>query len=174
MPCQETEAVKWLKLAADQGHPAACAHLGRLLRDGIGGPQDHQAAAGYFLKGALDGEPYAQLCLGNLYLHGLGVTTNHQAAFYWYSKSAEQGFSVAPVALGYMYQYGLGVELDLVKSQMWYLIGDESTPHRDLVEQMLTQEQRTNADKLAKEWRRTHQNRIGMYLKSLNTENIPR
>ena len=44
VPQNETEAVRWFRLAADQGHAGAQYNLGVSYRDGRGVPQDRVAA----------------------------------------------------------------------------------------------------------------------------------
>jgi TPR repeat protein len=54
------EAVKWYRLAADQGNAWAQSNLGSYYYDGTGVPQNHAEALKWYRLAADQGEPLAQ------------------------------------------------------------------------------------------------------------------
>jgi len=75
---------------------------------------------------------------------------------------AEQGDSLAQDNLGVMYGKGQGVIQDYVMAHMYFNIaavsGDENAiKNRGIVEKKMTASQIAEAQKLAREWMRTHQ-----------------
>ena len=54
-----TEALKWLRAAADQGHPLAQTKLGIMYEDGEGVPQDRVLAHMWFSLAAAQGSELA-------------------------------------------------------------------------------------------------------------------
>ena len=55
VPKDDAEAVKWYRLAADQGLAIAQHNLGGMYRDGKGVPQDYAVAYAWFSLAALGG-----------------------------------------------------------------------------------------------------------------------
>ena len=51
----DAEAVRWLRLAADQGHAGAQYNLGVMYADGEGVPEDDAEAAGWLRLGRRSG-----------------------------------------------------------------------------------------------------------------------
>ena len=96
-----------------------------------------------------------------MYGVGLGVLQDYKEAVKWYTKSAEQGFSGASSNLALMYVIGLGVFKDYVMAHMYWTIaavnGYEGAINlRGIVEKKMTSSQIAEAQKLAREWMRTH------------------
>src|SRR5258708_6470223 len=128
------EAVKWYRMAAEQGHRAAQFHLGRMYANGDGVDQDEieankwhrraieQRAAHqdynydlgkkpvetveWYRKAAEQGSTSAQYNLGVIYANGIGVAQDRTDAEKWYRKAAEQGHRDAQSYLGQMYANG--------------------------------------------------------------------
>jgi TPR repeat protein len=110
------EAVKWYRLAADQGDAGAQSNLGVKYDLGRGVPQDHvEAVKGYRLA-ADQGLADAQCNLGGMYDRGRGVPQDFTEAIKWYRLAADQGFAMAQCNLGGMYAAGKGVPQDLTKA----------------------------------------------------------
>jgi len=76
-----TEALKWVRLAVEQGHA-------RALK--------------WYRKAAKRGDATAQYNLGEMYERGQGVTQNNAEAIKWYRKAAKQGSAFAENALRMM------------------------------------------------------------------------
>lgn len=85
------EAVKWLRLAAEQGSSAAQATLGGLYSVGDNVPQDYNEALKWSRLAADQGNPQAQTVLGVMYALGQGVNQDFVQALMWLNLSFEQG-----------------------------------------------------------------------------------
>jgi len=110
------EALRWFKLAADQGHKRAKQVVAQLSSTDTGGAstgasgtstgsvqatfdrgfkllkrKDYKEAAQLFGKAAEQGNADAQYNLGELYNKGRGVKRNKKTAQKWYEAAAEQG-----------------------------------------------------------------------------------
>lgn len=88
VPQDYKEAVKWYRLAADQGHDNAQSNLGLMYFNGQGVPQDYKEAVKLFRLAAYQGFSFAQSNLGWMYEHGLGVPQVRVVAFSLYNQSA--------------------------------------------------------------------------------------
>lgn len=89
------EAIKWYRLAAENGALLACVNLGALYNHGQGVPVDYVEAAKWFRLGAELGSCIAQNDLGLMYADGKGVPQDYTEAANWFRKAAEQGHPVA-------------------------------------------------------------------------------
>lgn len=94
------EAVRWYRMAAEQGMSEAQNNLGVMYKDGQGVKQDFQEAAHWFLLAAQQDNTLAQLNIGWLYHAGKGVRQDADSARYWYSQAAEKGHATAQLNLG--------------------------------------------------------------------------
>ena len=115
-----TEAVKFFRQAAEQGHASAQNKLGYCYRKGYGVPKDDSKAVEWYRKAAEQGNAYAQYNLGFCYYNGNGVTKDYTKAVEWYRKAAEQGHASAQNYLGLCYEDGYGVTKDYSKAVEWY------------------------------------------------------
>ena len=86
-----TEAAKWFRKAADQGHADAQYGLGMFYNEGIGVPKNYTEAVKWYRKAAEQGLAEAQYGLGLCYYNGWGVPKNYAEAVKWLRKSAQQG-----------------------------------------------------------------------------------
>jgi TPR repeat protein len=109
VPRDDGEAVRLLKLAADQGFGVAMANLARMYRDGRGVlPNDAEAVRLYKLameKGVIG----AAGGLGVMYKFGRAVPQNNAEAYRLLKQAADVGVTEGMVALGDMYEKGLGM-----------------------------------------------------------------
>ena len=111
---------------------------------------------------AKQGNANAQLFLGLMYRKGHGVPQDDAESVRWYRKAGEQGLASAQRNLGIMYSQGRGVSQDFVQGYMWtdlavssYPPGmkrDEAVKNRDIVAKVMTPAQKSEAQKLAREW----------------------
>lgn len=85
----DTEAVKWYRKAAENGHPKAAMSMSRLYFTGEGVEQDDVQGAEWMLRAAQGGNSYAQALMGMLYLGGIGVDQDPQQALNWLNHSHE-------------------------------------------------------------------------------------
>jgi hypothetical protein len=94
------EAVKWYRLAADQGHAKAQFNLGWCYYHGTGVAKDKREAVKWYRLAADQGDVNAQYNLGLCYETGTGVEKNEREAVKWFRPAADQGFVMAAVGLG--------------------------------------------------------------------------
>ena len=131
----DVEAVRWYRLAADQGHAGAMNSLG-------------------YLYGAPD-----------VFAGGERVPQDYAEAVRWYRLAAEQGGADGMFSLGVMYLDGTGVPQDDVQAHMWFnLMASRTTDSErgnavrnlDRVECRMTPDQLAEALRLASEWDAAH------------------
>ena len=115
-----TEAVKFFRQAAEQGHAGAQNNLGHCYYKGYGVPQNYTIAVEWYRKAAEQGDAMAQNNLGYCYANGYGVPQDYNKVVEWYRKAAEQGLASAQCSLGYSYEKGYGVTQDYSKAVEWY------------------------------------------------------
>jgi TPR repeat protein len=151
------EAVKWYRLAAEQGDAKAQYYLGMMYGGGRGVPRDEKKAIKWLLKAAEQRSVGAQRLLGAIFYYGWGVQDYTEAAK-WYKKAAEQGDRDAQNILGAMYERGKGIPKDFVEAYKWFSISGESgnehgRMYREKIgKRKMTPDQITEAQRLAKEW----------------------
>ena len=73
IPQDYREALKWYRLAADQGDADAQLNLGGMYARGEGVPQDYREALKWYRLAADQGHADAQSNLGGMYYEGRGV-----------------------------------------------------------------------------------------------------
>jgi TPR repeat protein len=158
-----TEALKWFKLAADQGHIRALLHLGQIYQVGLFGVSENKAeAAKWYRLAALQGDAGAQNILGGIYY----LRQDYAEAFEWFRKAADQGDVTAQSRVGGMYYEGRGVLQNYVQAHMWlnlvaantHVAKERDQAIRDLafVISKMTPAQIAEAQKLASEWKLTN------------------
>jgi len=154
------EAAKWYRLAAEQGDSSAQYELGGMYRKGQGVLQHYKEAVKWYRLAAEQGHSSAQYELGRMLHNGQGVLQDYKEAVKWYRKA---GRSEALYALGSMYDKGQGVIQDFVMAHMyWNIVAvdgyiKDAIKNRDIVEKKMTASQIEKAQKLTREWMRTHQ-----------------
>jgi TPR repeat protein len=121
------EAVKYYRMAANQGHAEAQLSLGRIYSSGDGVSQDGKEAVKWYHKAADQGIARAKYELGIMYEFGEGVPEDDTKASWWYSeaaeeyrKAAEQGDADAQDSLGSLYANGDGVPHDYKEAVKWF------------------------------------------------------
>ncbi|RCH96966.1 hypothetical protein CU098_004735 [Rhizopus stolonifer] len=113
-------AMKWYRLAAEQGETVAIYNIGYCYEDGIGVEKDVHEAVKWYRLSAEQGNAFGQNSLGYCYEDGIGVEEDQQEAVKWYKLSAEQGYPWAECNLGYCYQNGIGLPKDDTLGAYWY------------------------------------------------------
>jgi hypothetical protein len=116
----DAKAVKWWRLAADQGDADAQVLLGLMYANGEGVAQDYAEAVKWWRLAADQGDANAQVLLGTMYANGEGVAQDYAEAVKWWRLAADQGDANAQVLLGTMYANGEGVAQDYILSHMWF------------------------------------------------------
>lgn len=161
VPQDYAKAIYWYRKAAAQGHDNAQFNLGGMYEKGEGVPQDYAKALYWYGKAATQGNALAQTNLGAMYANGEGVPPDYAKAAYWRRLAADQGVVVAQAALGACYFAGLGVPQDYVQAAKWFILaqaegmkkaGSLLTP----IENRMTTEQISEAQRLAQEWWKAH------------------
>lgn len=155
-------ALAEFRSAADLGMPVAQFNLGLMHANGLGTPKDEAEAAKWWRKAAERGVADAQNNLGLLYEGGRGVALELTEAVRWYRAAALQERPQAQHNLGAMYANGRGIERDLVQAYMWFDLAaarhkpggarDESIKARDSVAAQLSADERTEAERLSRDW----------------------
>ena len=84
------EAVRWYRLAADQGDVGAQYTLGLIYANGRGVAQDDTEAVRWYSLAADQGDAYAQVNLGSMYYTGRGVPQNDVFAYMWFNLAASR------------------------------------------------------------------------------------
>jgi uncharacterized protein len=91
VPRNDAEAVKWDRLAADQGDTNAQTFLGFSYANGQGVPRNYAEAVKWYRLAAEQGNVVAQYDLGLMYNDGNGVPQDYVRAHMWFNLSAAQG-----------------------------------------------------------------------------------
>jgi TPR repeat protein len=87
----DVEALKWYRLAAEQGNTKAQVNLGSMYANGFGAPQDDAEAVKWFRSAAKQGFARAQYNLGLMYANGQGVQLDFVSAHMWLNNAAANG-----------------------------------------------------------------------------------
>jgi hypothetical protein len=95
VPKDDTEAVKWYRLAAGQGNAKAQSNLGVMYDLGRGVPQDYAEAVKWYRFAAGQGNAKAQYNLGLMYKRGRGVPKDYAEAHKWFNLAASRGHKEA-------------------------------------------------------------------------------
>ena len=148
VPQNDKTAVKWYRLAVEQGL-AGAQTLVEELQKKIADQNELQARA-------KQGDAPAQFSLGFMYDTGKGVPQNDKTAVKWYKLAAEQGDATAQTNLGIKYFIGKGVVQDYVRTHMWLSIAasqgyKDASKKREVVAKQMTTSQIETAQKLARE-----------------------
>ena len=91
VPQDFTEAVKWFRLAANQGVAFAQYSLGVAYDFGTGVPKDFTEAVKWYRLAAAQGYALAQFNLGLMYARGTGVPEDYVQAYKWWNLAAAAG-----------------------------------------------------------------------------------
>jgi len=114
----EEEAIRWYKLAAEQGNMYAQSNLSGYYYE----KEDFEEAFKYALESAKQGYTEAETSVGDMYAKGEGIKPDTVQAMYWYQKAAEQGGDpYGQGKLGFIYYYGrTGIPVDYKKALFWF------------------------------------------------------
>jgi tetratricopeptide (TPR) repeat protein len=119
------KAVRWFRVSAELGEPAAQCMLGMRFQKGEGVEKDMAEAVKWYRRAAEKSklhaaDPAAQNNLGECYRMGEGVGQDYAEAVKWYRLAAENGHARAQNNLGKCYENGTGVEQDYAEAARWY------------------------------------------------------
>jgi TPR repeat protein len=82
------EAMKWFRMAAEQGYTRAQSQIGLMYEKAEGLTQDYAEALKWFRMAAERGDVEEQLNVGGSYENGLGVKQDYVQAYMWLSLAA--------------------------------------------------------------------------------------
>ncbi len=169
-PGSDTEMIKWLKRAALQGHGDAQELLGQLYFSGEVVEKD-LVESEKWLKAAMEsGLGYATYMLANFRMTGVNGAVEISEGLRLLKIGAERDDVSAQTTLARTYLYDKVVKKDLTQAYKWFLIAKETIKsqksRQDKLEEFLlpkdllpdlpkhmTDEQKTEAKRLAAEWR---------------------
>lgn len=115
-----TEAVKWLRPAAEKGDRESQFILGMCLRNGEGISVNEEKGFKYIKLAAEQDSSMALYELGRCYFYGWGCKTNITEAIKYWSEAADLGDSESLFMLGLEYATGKRVERDHLKAQGYF------------------------------------------------------
>jgi TPR repeat protein len=95
IPADTSQAVYWIKKAAERNLTSAKYNYAIMLVNGIGVDWDPFSAFNFFKSAAEDGMVQAQYVMGVLHTDNLTVTRNWDVAYYWIKKSADGEYEPA-------------------------------------------------------------------------------
>jgi TPR repeat protein len=90
IPKNPVEAVKWYRMAAEQGHVTAQYVMGTIYQSGDGVPQNLAEAVKWYRKSADQGHPASQFNLGVMYFHGRGTPKDFAESAKWFRECSMQ------------------------------------------------------------------------------------
>jgi hypothetical protein len=161
----QTPEIDAVRVRAEAGDAEAQNDLGVRYANGDGVPQDDAEAVRLYRRAADQGHARAQNNLGFMYATGRGVPQDYAEAVRWFRLAADQGHADAQFNLGVMYANGRGVPQDDVQAHMWFnlaasrLTGEQRETvvrGRDAAAGRMTPDDRSEAQRLAREWDAAH------------------
>jgi TPR repeat protein len=117
----DTNALYWVKQAAEQGDGLLQSVLGNIYNNGEGGvSKDVVEATRWYTLSATQGNSIGQNNLAVMYKKGLGVKKDIAEAVRWYNLSAMQGDPFGQFNLGLLYEQGKELPKDERQAARWY------------------------------------------------------
>jgi len=114
-PRDKSDAIRWYRRAADQGHAEAQNSLGSIfLQD-----KDFKQALYWYEKASAQGNAEAVNSLAFMYDLGLGVPQDRKKGFDLYSRASDLGWAQAMLNLAVMYWAGELGEPDYLMTCIW-------------------------------------------------------
>jgi TPR repeat protein len=121
VPADAEAAVRWFKVAVQQGHIPAAKIAGDIYFNGYGVERDVKEAERYYRVAAEFGYAPAKVALGDLYYYGdLTGSPDVAMALTWYASAAQTNDPGALYALAHAYDAGEGVPRDAEKALGYY------------------------------------------------------
>ena len=136
----QSEAVKWYRMAAEQGLPDAVFELARCYRFGIGVRRNRTTALKWLHKAAERGHARAMVLLGKRCLDYDSGEYNSRKAVELFRKAAEQGEAWGMFHLGECYINGDGVKKDLDAAYLWFYKAVVTAPEDERLYQSVQHE----------------------------------
>jgi TPR repeat protein/serine/threonine protein kinase len=123
-PPDPESAIRWFRLAADAGHPAAMRSLALILSTN-GDRADMPEAMAWLRKAAAAGDAQAMFNLGAMMQTNSMGPGDMAKSVEWLQKAYAGGYVKAANNLGMSYDRGLGVKADPRQAAEWYRRGAE-------------------------------------------------
>ena len=120
VPQNYSEAIKYFKLAADQGDPQSQTALGLIYDNEDGINQDYTLAVKYYEMAASQYFAQAQYNLAIMYEKEYGVVQDFALAERYYKLAADQEYVDAQYNLGMMYEDGKKIKQNYSKALHYY------------------------------------------------------
>ncbi|MBL4790584.1 MAG: SEL1-like repeat protein [Kordiimonadaceae bacterium] len=124
------KAIKWLRLASNQGHAGAASSLGYIYYNGYGSLDDPAKALTFFRRAAEKNNPDGWYGIGLIYYNGKGVKKSLSESIKWFKLAAnsnDKDFgnrANAQNILGYLHTTFFG-KLDRRQAIKWYVLAAE-------------------------------------------------
>lgn len=131
------EAVKWYRMAAEQGLPDAVFELAKCYRFGIGARRNRATAFKWLQRAAELGHVRAMVLLGVRYLDCDGEEYNPRKAVKTFRKAADLGDAWGMFHLGECYENGDGVKKDFDAAYLWFCRAALAVPEDEHLYQMV-------------------------------------
>ena len=116
----ETEALKWYRLAADADHSGAINNLAVILINSEKSTSILKEVTNLYRNAAKIGDEVAMYNLANRYFSGTGVNKNIRLGLKHMRISAEHGYDWAQFSLGRMYHIGEHIDSNFGMAMHWY------------------------------------------------------
>ncbi len=157
----KTEAAVWFRKAAEQSHVEAQVALGMCYVGGDGVTANGAEGIEWFRKAVAQGSADAEYRIGKCFLEGTGVSKDIEQGIKWIRHAAERGFPAAQNHLGQCYEKGTGVPKDPLQAYKWFALAAARDDAHAVeirvslakMEALLNQEQVTEAQRLAREFK---------------------
>lgn len=136
----QSEAVKWYRMAAEHGLPDAVFELAKCYRFGIGVRRNRTTASKWLHKAAEQGHTKAMVLVGKLCLDYDSGEYNSRKAVELFRKAADQGDAWGMFHLGECYINGNGVKKDFDAAYLWFCKAVVSAPKDEYLYQSVQHE----------------------------------
>ena len=136
----QTEAVKWYRMAAENELPDAAFELAKCYRFGIGVRRNRITASKWLHKAAKHGHTRAMVLLGKRCLDYDSGEYNSRKAVELFRKAADQGDAWGMFHLGECYINGDGVKKDFDTAYLWFCKAVVAAPEDERLYQSVQHE----------------------------------
>ena len=129
----QAEAVKWYRMAAEQGLPQAMFELCKCYKYGIGVRCNRTTASKWLDKAAERGHSKALVLLGIRYSNECEAEYNPRRAVRFFRKAADQGNAWGMFHLAECLEHGEGVKKDYDAAYLWFCRAVVTSPEDELL-----------------------------------------
>jgi TPR repeat protein len=119
LPESQTEAMKWFRLAAEQGDSLALTYLAEMYAKGMGVEADLEHAVALMNQAAARNYVGAQAALGYLLCFKNAPNSTPYSGIELLERAARSGSSLGQTCLGFSYISGKHVKRDIQKGWFW-------------------------------------------------------